>query len=238
MTDTGSPSRSGWAAPDGRDIEDLVGDLEPLLEMIQSSPLSLTSVRTGTEARDIHLRDSLSGLAAEPLLEAGDVLDLGSGAGFPGLPLAMALPATRFTLIDSVTRKAEFIESAAEALGIRNVTALPVRSEEVSAGPGREGFDCVTARAVAPLSALAELASPLLREGGSLVAWKGERESGEEEILEGLEDRIAMRVSDVIGVVPFEGSRTRNLYLVTKTGPTPTDLPRRAGMARKRPLSA
>ena len=215
-----------------------VAELEPLLDLIESSPVSLTSIRSRSDAIDSHLRDSLSGLEVPQLTEAERVVDIGSGAGFPGLPLALALPATSFTLIDSVARKAEFIGDAAEALGLKNVMALALRSEEFASGAGREAFDCAIARAVAPLSALAELASPLLREGGSLVAWKGDREVDEEAKLSEINSKLAMELSDVIEVVPFPGSRPRNLYVITKDGPTPEGLPRRPGMARKRPLSA
>jgi 16S rRNA (guanine527-N7)-methyltransferase len=220
------------------DIDELGDRLLPLLDLIDASPVSLTSVRDRGDSIDRHLRDSLSGLAIPAVTEAERVVDIGSGAGFPGLPLAMALPETEFTLIDSVARKADFIGTAATELGLGNVTTLPVRSEELAAESGREAFDCVIARAVAPLSALAELASPLLVEGGHLVAWKGEREVEEEETLKKVGPGIAMELTEVVGTVPFPESRTRNLYLVSKTAPTPKNLPRRAGMARKRPLSA
>ncbi len=210
----------------------------PLLDLVEASPVSLTSVRSGPDAIDVHLRDSLSGLSAAPLLEADEVVDIGSGAGFPGLPLALALPEKSFTLVDSVARKADFMRSAADALGLGNVTVIATRSEELAAGSGREAFQCVTARAVAPLSVLAELASPLLTEGGTLVAWKGDREFEEEDALIRVGPRLAMMQTGRVEVVPFPGSRTRNLYLVTKTGPTPEGLPRRPGMARKRPMSA
>lgn len=234
MSETGSSGGPGPPAFDASLIERLV----PLLDLVDASPVSLTSIRSRSEAIDVHLRDSLSGLAARPLVESETVIDIGSGGGFPGLPLAMALPATSFTLIDSVIRKAEFIEMAASSLALENVTVIPARSEELAAGSGREAFRSATARAVAPLAALAELASPLLEEGGALIAWKGQREPEQEEALAALGSRISMELSEVIEVVPFEGSHTRNLYVVTKTGPTPEELPRRPGMARKRPLSA
>lgn len=232
-----SSARAEAADGDGPDAEALVERLKPLLELIETSPVSLTSVSSGSEAADVHLRDSLSGLSVPAIREAERVVDIGSGAGFPGIPLALALPDVSFTLIDSVGRKAEFMKTAAEAFGLTNVEALPLRSEELAAGEGRESFDCVTARAVAPLVALSELASPLLRPGGSLVAWKGERERDQEDALRELGPRLEMEVAEVIEVVPYPGSRPRNLYVVTKTGPTPEGLPRRPGMARKRPLS-
>lgn len=222
--------------PDPAITDSLVDRLAPLTRMVAESPLSLSSVTERGEAEKVHLRDSLSALAVDRVGSAEAVVDIGSGAGYPGIPLAMALPEAEFTLLDSVARKARFAGEAADALGLTNVEAFGIRSEEFAAGEGRERFDLALARAVAPLSVLAELASPLLREGGTLVAWKGEREPEEERRVEALVGRLAMEPRGVLSVVPFEGSRERHLYLLDKSGPTPTDLPRRPGMARKRPL--
>lgn len=222
--------------PDPAMIDSLVERLTPLTRLVAESPLSLSSVTEPGEAERVHLRDSLSALAIDQVRSAGAVVDIGSGAGYPGIPLAMALPEAEVTLLDSVARKARFAGEAADALGLSNVDALGIRSEEFAAGEGRERFDLALARAVAPLSVLAELASPLLGEGGTLIAWKGEREPEEERRVEALAGRLAMEPRGVLAVVPFEGSRERHLYLLGKSGPTPADLPRRPGMARKRPL--
>ena len=217
---------------------DLVKQLDPMLTMLVTEPASLSSVTNPDEARRVHVADSLSGLAAEEVRSAARVADIGTGAGFPGIPLAVALPGAHFTLIDSVGKKVRFIDRVIETLDLENAVTIHARSEEVAAGPGSEAFDLVTARAVAPLEALAELASPLLNEGGHLVAWKGEREFEEEEKLAGLEERLAMKLARVVPVRPYSKSRERHLYVVEKTGPTPHGLPRRPGMVRKRPLCA
>ena len=116
------------------------------------------------------------------------------------------------------------------------------RSESWAADPppdgGRERYDAVTARAVGRLSTLGELASPLLVEGGSLVAWKGRRNAAEEAELERAAARLAMELVEVRWVGPYAGSRHRHLYVMRKSGPTPSNLPRRPGMAKKRPLGA
>ncbi len=117
-----------------------------------------------------------------------------------------------------------------------------VRAEDWAAQPppqaGREGYDLVTARAVGRLATLAELASPLLVEGGSLVAWKGRRDADEEaELARGFEAH-AMQPVEVRWVGPYSGSRNRHLHLLKKAGPTPENLPRRAGIAKKRPFGA
>ena len=217
---------------------DLVQRLDPMLKMLVTEPYSLSSVTNPDEARRVHVADSLSGLAVEQVGAAMQVADIGTGAGFPGIPLALAKPNSQFTLIDSVGKKVRFIDRVIEELGLENVRTVHARSEEVAAGEGREAFDLVTARAVAPLEALAELAAPLLAEGGCLVAWKGEREPEEEEKLAGLEGKLAMKLDRIVPVRPYASSRERHLYVVAKSGPTPQGLPRRPGMVRKRPLSA
>lgn len=207
-----------------------------MLELLTSSHVSLSSVTDPVEARRVHVADSLTGLACAEVRTANQAIDLGAGAGFPGIPLAMFLPACEFTLIDSVGRKVEFVNGAILALGLENARAVKARSEEWASGEGRESYDLVTARAVAPLSVLAELASPLLAVGGHLVAWKGETEPDSERVILQNADRLAMEVVRQEVVTPFEGSRERRLYVLAKTGPTPQGLPRRPGMARKRPL--
>ena len=165
---------------------------------------------------------------------------MGSGAGFPGLVLAAALPETHVDLIESVSRKCDFITRAIEAAELGNAAVVCHRSEEWATKPppdgGREAYDAVTARAVGRLATLAELASPLLVEGGSLLAWKGRRDPDEEAELERASPRLAMVAEDVRWVGPYAGSENRHLHLLRKSGPTPESLPRRPGMAKKRPL--
>jgi 16S rRNA (guanine527-N7)-methyltransferase len=215
---------------------DLIRRLEPMLLMLEEDPASLSSVTDPARGVDIHLRDSLSATVLEELEDPDSVVDIGSGAGFPGIPLAMARPGARFDLIDSVGRKVEFMERVAARLGLENVRAVKSRSEDWAAAEGQEAYAVATARAVAPLVVLAELASPLLQEDGVLVAWKGARETGEEAVLEAAGQKLAMNLDRVVSVVPFAGSRERHLYVLRKTGATPDRLPRRPGMARKRPF--
>ena len=206
------------------------------MDRLAESPVSLSSVREGEEAWNTHVRDSLSGLEVAEIRAARRVADLGSGAGFPGIVLAVMQPEAEFDLIESVRRKCDFIGEAAAAAGIENARAICARSESWAREEGREAYDVVTARAVAPLAALTELASPLLREGGALVAWKGARDPEEEARLAAVGGQTAMAPLRVQVVVPFPGSRERHLHVIRKQGPTPKLLPRRPGMARKRPL--
>ncbi len=221
-------SEPGALAPESREA------LRTVLRLLREDPASLSSI-TDERAWQVHVVDSLTGLEVGELRAAGRIADVGAGAGFPGLVLAAALPEARVELIESAARKAAFVERAAGAAGIANAAVLAARSEEVAAGEGREAYDAVTARAVGRLSTLAELASPLLREGGVLVAWKGRRDPDEEAELGRAEGALAMRAEQVLDVGDRAGSRHRHLHVIRKSGPTPDDLPRRPGVAKKRP---
>jgi 16S rRNA (guanine527-N7)-methyltransferase len=220
--------------PAGLD-ERLRSKLTRVLELLGDERASVSSVTELGRAWRVHVEDSLTGLEVGELRGARRIADIGSGGGFPGLVLAVALPQAQVELIESVGRKCEFMRRAIEAAGISSARAIEARSEEVAAGEARESFDAVTARAVGRLSTLAELASPLLREGGVLVAWKGRRDPDEEAQLERAAARLAMRPERILDVGDRAGSRHRHLHVVRKLGPTPADLPRRAGMAKKRP---
>jgi 16S rRNA (guanine527-N7)-methyltransferase len=183
----------------------------------------------------VHVADSLSGLEFPDLRNAARIADIGSGAGFPGLVLAVALPDSQVDLIESVGRKCEFIQRAIGAAGIENARVINARSEELALVDGREAYAAVTARAVGRLSTLAELASPLLMERGVLVAWKGKRDPDEERQLRNAAASLAMQPEDIRHVGPYAGSEHRHLHILRKSGPTPEKLPRRPGMAKKRP---
>jgi 16S rRNA (guanine527-N7)-methyltransferase len=209
--------------------------LEKVLELLAEERASVSSVTDRKRAWRVHVADSLTGLAIPALREATTIADIGSGAGFPGLALAVALPQARVDLIESVGRKCDFIRRAIDAAGIANASVLNVRSEELAKGRGREAYAATTARAVGRLSTLAELASPLLSEGGVLVAWKGRRDPDEEAQLARAAKRLAMQPEQILHVGLYAGSEYRHLHVLRKSGPTPENLPRRPGMAKKRP---
>ncbi len=149
--------------------------------------------------------------------------------------MAAALPNARVDLIESMGRKCAFMNRAIEAAGITNATVLNTRSEDWASGDGRDAYEVVTARAVGRLSTLAELASPLLKPNGVLIAWKGKRDAGEEQQLARAAQSVAMRPESILDVGDRAGSQHRHLHVIRKSGPTPANLPRRAGMAKKRP---
>ena len=187
------------------------------------------------------MADSLSGLAVPALASSRRIADVGAGAGFPGLVLAVALPRARVDLIESVGRKAAVIDRLIQAAKIENARSVVARAEEwarlpASLGGGREAYEAVTARAVASLQVLVEYAAPLLRSSGVLVAWKGRVDADELRLGRGAADQVGMSLEDVLSVEPFPGARDRHLYVFRKVRQTPDRFPRRPGMAAKRPL--
>jgi 16S rRNA (guanine527-N7)-methyltransferase len=208
--------------------------LEIVLDLLAAERASVSSV-TDDRAWQVHVADSLTGLEVAELRKAKRIADVGAGAGFPGLVLAVALPDAQVGLIESVSRKTAFITQAANAAGILNAKAVTARAEDLARGEARETYDIVTARAVGRLSTLAELASPLLKENGLLVAWKGKRDEAEEAQMSRASASLAMTPEQILDVGHRAGSEHRHLHLIRKTGPTPSNLPRNPGIAKKRP---
>jgi 16S rRNA (guanine527-N7)-methyltransferase len=208
--------------------------LQIVLELLAKERASVSSV-TDDRAWQVHVTDSLTGLEVPELREAKRIADVGAGAGFPGLVLAVALPEAQIDLIESVSRKTAFITQAASAAGIPNATAVTARAEDLARADARESYDVVTARAVGRLSTLAELASPLLREGGVLVAWKGKRDEDEEAQMDRASASLAMTPEAILDVGGRAGSEHRHLHIIRKSAATPPNLPRNPGIAKKRP---
>jgi len=206
-----------------------------LLALLERDPEAPTTVADRATAMQVHVADSLAGLAFAELAEAASICDVGAGAGFPGLVLAAALPDAQVHLLESIGRKCEFMERAIAEIGLTNARVVCDRAETWALGEGAGAYELVTARAVARLSTLAELASPLLIEGGHLLAWKGRRDPGEEAELERAAPLLAMEPAEVRWSGPYAGSENRHLHLIRKSGPTPAGIPRRPGMAKKRP---
>jgi 16S rRNA (guanine527-N7)-methyltransferase len=208
--------------------------LETILELLAEERASVSSV-VDERAWQVHIVDSLTGFEVPELRTAGRIADVGAGAGFPGLALAAARLEAQVDLIESISRKCEFMRRAIAAARIANATVLNTRSEDWAATEGREAYDAVTARAVGRLSTLAELASPLLKPNGVLVAWKGRRDEEEEEQLGRAATDLAMTPEQILDVGNRAGSEHRHLHVIRKTGPTPPNLPRKPGIAKKRP---
>jgi 16S rRNA (guanine527-N7)-methyltransferase len=207
-----------------------------LLDLVAEEPSSITAVRDPAQSVDVHVADSLVALELPEVRNARRIADLGSGGGFPGLALAIALPDARVALVESVGRKVAFVRGAIEGLGIANAEAIQARAEDWPEGLG--AHDLVTARALAPLPVLVEYAAPLLAIGGSLVAWKAARDDAEEADGDAGAAALGMGELHARPVAPFRAARDRHLYLSSKVSPTPPGYPRRVGIARKRPFRA
>jgi 16S rRNA (guanine527-N7)-methyltransferase len=220
---------TAWLDPRQREA------LQTVLGLLEEERASVSSVTDPERAWRVHVADSLTGLEIGELAAAKKIADIGSGAGFPGLALAVALPDSQVDLIESVGRKCAFMERAITAAAIPNATVVNARSEEIAAGERRDSYAAVTARAVGRLSTLAELASPLLEDDGVLVAWKGKRDAEEETQMDRAAEQLAMQPERILDVGDRAGSTHRHLHVLRKVGDTPADLPRRPGMAKKRP---
>ena len=209
-----------------------------LLEALAAEPAPPTTIREPAEALDLHVADSLAGLEVEQLRAAHRIVDLGAGAGFPGLVLAAALPEARVDLVESTRRKCEVIQRIATAAGLEDrIRALPVRAEDHARGPAVASYDVATARALAPLPVICEYAAPLLRRNGALIAWKGARDPAEEAAGEIAVSKLGLSRAHALRVAPFRGAQERHLYVYLKMSDTPAAFPRRTGLARKRPLA-
>jgi 16S rRNA (guanine527-N7)-methyltransferase len=205
-----------------------------LLDQIAVQPQNLTAIEGVDEGIDRHLADSLVGLTLPEIACAETIVDVGSGAGFPGLVLAALRPDAAVTLVESERRKADWLRTA--SAGSPNVRVVADRSEHLARSE-RERFAVATARALGPLPTVLELAAPLVAPGGALVAWRGDdpdpghdRRAAEAARQLGLEPRTPLAVT------PFPGAR-RRLQVFAKTAPTPSRYPRRPGRAAARPIA-
>ncbi len=194
--------------------------------------MNLTRIVERDEAWSRHVLDSLTLLPYIEAAGARHLLDLGSGGGFPGVPLAICRPDLPVTLLEATGKKARYLAETATALGLENVTVLSERAETLGSpdGGGRAAWDVVTARAVGGLPVLLELALPLVSDGGRLLAIKGAR--AEQEIAESGEALRTLRA----GVEATRRTPTGTIVVVCRQGPIPTMWPRRPGEPARAPI--
>jgi 16S rRNA (guanine527-N7)-methyltransferase len=213
--------------------------LDALLAALAGAEHAPTSVRDFEQAVDVHVADSLVALELEEIADRERprvIADLGAGAGFPGLPLAVALERSEVHLVESQVRKCRFISELAEAAGIANARAVCSRVEQWAEGAAQ--CDLVLARAVGSPAVVLEYAAPLLKEGASLIDWRGRRAPEQEREATAVAAVLGLTLTGIRRVEPFEGAHSRNLHVYRKVGKTPERFPRRPGVARKRPLGS
>ena len=196
--------------------------------------MNLTAITEPKDVAALHLLDSLAlvGLAG---LERQNVVDVGTGAGFPGVPLAIALPELRITLLDSLGKRVNFLQESCGNLGLNNVRCIHGRAEEFAL-KHREGFDVAVSRAVAALPVLCELCLPLVKVGGQFLAMKS---SHTEEEIGQAKAGISLLGGRIIAVKDYVIPTTdvvHRLVIVEKISPTPKKYPRRFAQMKKQPL--
>ena len=198
--------------------------LEEWLRGLVSTP-GLTSLTDLEEARRVLLDEALAG---RELVERGPLVDVGSGGGSPGIPLAAVLPEIQVVLLESNSRKCDFLSM--HSMAFANLSVVCARAEEHGRGAGRDVYGTAVARALAPPAVALEWCLPLVAVGGRAVLYTGEPGPG----LERVSARLGGGTPCVQAVAGFE---RRHLVVVEKLEPTPDEFPRRPGVARKRPLA-
>jgi len=205
--------------------------------LAENQYLNLTALSTTEGVQSKHFLDSLSGLPLLPDMPNLRVIDVGAGAGFPGIPLRIVRPDLHLTLLEATRKKTDFLRRLVEELSLSGVTVVWGRAEMVAHDPAhRERYDVALARAVAPLPTLLELLLPFCRLDGLCVAWKGPKGPDEAVAAERALGLLGGRLREVRPVHIPGDSGARFLIVVEKVGPTPDKYPRRPGMPAKRPL--
>ena len=232
--------RAGLSAIPGANLSD--AQLEALDDHVRlllawNEAINLSGIRDPAAIALEHVLDSLTALPILRRAAVTELLDLGSGAGYPGLPLAIMLPTSRVLLVESIGKKARFLAVVAEALGLSDrVRVAATRAETLAADPHYRGrWPAVVARAVSDLTELAELSLPLLEIGGALVAWKKATLVEELDLAEGALPSLGGRlVTREPVMVP--GLEDHILLVIEKVAHTPAEFPRDAATRRSRPL--
>jgi 16S rRNA (guanine527-N7)-methyltransferase len=200
----------------------------------ENEEINLTAI---TETKDIILKHFVDSISVVPFIpkNALSIIDVGSGAGFPGIPLAIVRPELLVTLLEATTKKVNFLNKVIETLRLKNVKTLNARAEEAGQDLRfREQFDVVLARAVAETKVLAEYTLPFVKIGGFVIAQKDATEN-----IVGAEKAIKTLGGDIQDIVPIKisGLSDRNLVIIRKTSNTIDKYPRRPGSPEKKPIS-
>ena len=198
----------------------------------QNEVMNLTAITEDSQVAKLHLLDSLSALKCADL--AGKTLiDVGCGAGFPGVPTAIACPQAKVTLLDSLAKRVNWLETVLPQLGVDNARCITARAEE-AVSDHREKFDFATSRAVARLNILLELTAPYVRVGGRVLALKGAAAREELEEAKGAIKKLGLQLEEVKDF-PVDGTN-HSVIVLRKVAPTPKQYPRRYAKIKQAPL--
>jgi len=218
-----------------RQVTALVTYEKELLEWNQK--FNLTAIRDTESIRTKHFLDSFSCVLAWKTSPPNHLIDVGTGAGFPGLPLKILYPNLKLTLVESVGKKAMFCQHLVSVLGLEHVEVLQARAEDLGQNPGhREKYDWAVARAVANLNVLSEYLIPLVKMGGTMLAQKGESGPAEAQSAEKAMDLLGGKLKQLIPVNLPGVADDRYLVVVDKVAATPPKYPRKPGIPAKQPL--
>ena len=213
-----------------------IPDLEKFSAMLleKNQVMNLTAITEPRQVATLHLLDSLAVLRGADF-DGKAVIDVGTGAGFPGVPLAIARRDIQVTLLDSLGKRVRFLEEVREALGLQTVTCVHARAEEFARDP-REAFDIAVSRAVANLSALSELCLPLVKAGGRFLAMKSTGCEAETDAAGRAIRLLGGRLADTVDYTIPATDVTHRLLAVEKVSPTPGKYPRPFAQIKKQPL--
>ena len=201
--------------------------------------VNLTNITDPEDFRVKHILDSLMCTDFPEYLEAEDIIDVGTGGGFPGIPLAVYSPDKRFTLLDSLNKRLKIIDGLASELGITNIQLLHARAEDAARDPMyREKFDLCVSRAVSNMATLAEYCLPFIKKGGYLLAYKGPDCEQELKDAEYALKVLGGRAVDIRDVSVNEYGLEHKILVIRKVRPTPKAYPRQAGKPAKAPLGS
>ncbi len=200
-----------------------------------NTKINVTAIRDPKEFYEKNIEDSLAITVLPEFASANRILDLGTGGGFPGLPLAIANPEKEFILMDSVAKKLKVVASAVSEFGLENVDVVNMRAEDLAQWPAyRESFDLVVSRAVSNMTTLSEYCLPFVKVGGCFIAYK--TEDAEEEIKKA-EKAIGILGGKLERIVPDGREGSGHVFaVVRKNRITPPKYPRKAGLPLKKPL--
>jgi 16S rRNA (guanine527-N7)-methyltransferase len=219
----------------GRQVMALITYERELLEWNQK--FNLTAIRDSESIRTKHFLDSFSCILAWKASPPTQLIDVGTGAGFPGLPLKILYPNLKLTLVESVGKKAMFCQHIVRVLGLEHVEVIQARAEDLGQYPQhREKYDWAVARAVANLKVLSEYLLPLIKLGGSMLAQKGESAPAEAQSSEEAMTLLGGKLKQLIPVHLPSVAEDRYLVVVEKVAATPPKYPRKPGIPMKQPL--
>jgi len=219
----------------GRQVMSLISYEKELLEWNQK--FNLTAIRDSESIRTKHFLDSFSCVLAWKATYPAQLIDVGTGAGFPGIPLKILYPNLKLTLVESVGKKAMFCQHIVRVLGLEHVEVIQARAEDLGQDANhREKYDWAVARAVANLNVLSEYLIPLVKVGGTMLAQKGESGPAEAQSAEKAMKLLGGKLRQLIPVNLPGVADDRYLVLVDKVAATPPKYPRKPGVAAKQPL--